>query len=142
MGRARNGDKVRAHFLGKLENGETFLDTKADQPLEFTIGNGTILPHLENGVVNMEVGETKRISISPEEAYGPRREELLVEVNRSDLSEHITPSIGQTIELKQQDGNTLDVLIVDMNDETVTLDANHPLAGRTLVIDIELVEIM
>jgi peptidylprolyl isomerase len=142
MGRAKSGDKVKAHFMGTLENGETFLNTRDEEPLEFTIGKGVIIAGLEEGVVDMKVGETKRITISPEDAYGPRREELLVEVNRSDFPEHIQPSIGQFIQLKHTDGSMLDVLIADLNEDTVTLDANHPLAGRTLLVDVELVQIM
>lgn len=142
MGRAKRGDKVKAHFVGTVEDGGAFLNTKEEGPLEFIIGDGLIIPGLEEGLVDMEVGETKSITISPQEAYGPRREELLVEVSRSDFPEHIQPSVGQFIQLKHKDGSMLDVLIADLDDETVTLDANHPLAGRTLLVDVELVEII
>ena len=90
----------------------------------------------------MAVGETKQITIDPENAYGSRREELLVEVNKSVFPEDIEPAVGQRLQTKQEDGSPINVTITAMTEETVTLDANHPLAGQTLVFDIELIEIL
>ena len=141
MGQAKNGDTVKVHFTGRLENGEVFSNSKDDQPLEFTLGSGKIIPGFEEGIIGMEVGETKTITVPPEEAYGPRRKELIVDVEKTDLPENITPAIGEQIQIRQKDGNPIKVTITDMNEDTVTLDANHPLAGNTLFFHVELVEI-
>ena len=141
MSTAKNGDTVKVHYTGKLENGEVFDESTEGDPLEFTIGNGSIVSGFEKGVVVMEVGATKTITVLPEEGYGPRREELVMEVTKTEFPEKIEPSIGQHLRLRQEDGNHIDLIITDMNEDTVTLDANHPLAGITLFFDVELVAI-
>ena len=141
MSQAKNGDTVKVHFTGRLENGEVFTESEVETPIEVTLGNGELLPGFERGIVGMEVGEKKTISVSPEEAYGPRQEDLLVEINKSNLPEHVTPTIGKGLRIRQSDGDDIQVIISDMTETTVTLDANHPLAGATLFFDLELVEI-
>ena len=141
MNQAKNGDTVKVHFTGRLENGEVFTESEVETPIEVTLGNGELLPGFERGIVGMEVGEKKTISVSPEEAYGPRQEDLLVEINKSNLPEHVTPAIGQGLRIRRSDGDDIHVIISDMTETTVTLDANHPLAGATLFFDLELVEI-
>ena len=141
MSTAKNGDTVKVHYTGKLENGEVFDQSTEGDPLEFTIGNGSIVSGFEKGVVVMEVGATKTITVLPEEGYEPRHEELVMEVTKTEFPEKIEPSIGQHLRLRQEDGNHIDLIITDMNEDTVTLDANHPLAGITLFFDVELVAI-
>ena len=141
MSQAKDGDKAKVHYTGKLQDGEIFDSSKEREPLEFVIGSGNVIPGFENGVVGMEIGESKVLTIPPEEAYGERRAELVVEVNRSDFPENITPSIGLQLQMTQPNGNSLNVIITDLTEEVVTLDANHPLAGQTLFFDVELVEI-
>jgi FKBP-type peptidyl-prolyl cis-trans isomerase 2 len=141
MSQARNGDTVKVHFTGRLENGEVFSKPKEDEPFEFTLGSGELIPGFEKGIVGMEVGETKTITAPPEEAFGPRHKELIVDVEKTDLPENITPAIGEQIQIRQKDGNPIKVTVTDMNEDTVTLDANHPLAGNTLFFHVELVEI-
>jgi len=139
MRQAKCGDRVIVHYTGKLENGEVFANSKVGEPFEFTIGKGEVIPGFERGVIGMEVGETKTITVPPEEAYGPRREELLVDVRKSALPENITPAIGEQLEIPQQDGNLIMVTIFDMSEDTITLDANHPLAGTTVTFIIQLI---
>lgn len=141
MSQARNGDTVKVHYIGKLEDGKIFDSSKNRQPLEFTIGSGSVMPSIENGIIGMEIGDTKAIEIPPEEAFGPRNEELVVEIKRGDLPEDIIPYLGQRLQMRQPNGNFINLIITDMSEDTITLDANHPLAGHTLLFDVELVEI-
>lgn len=141
MSQAKNGDTAKVHYTGKLEDGKIFDSSREREPLEFVIGSGNLIPGFENGVVGMEVGESKILSIPPEEAYGARREELVIKVNIGNFPEHITPSVGLQLQMTQPDGNHLNVIITDLTEDIATLDANHPLAGHTLHFDVELVEI-
>ena len=141
MSKAKDGDTVKVHYTGKLDNGEVFDTSKEREPFEFKIGGQAVIPGFEKGVVGMGVGDSKTIEISPEDAYGEKKEELVVEVQKSELPEDITPSVGQRLQIRQQDGNPIVVTITDMNEDNITLDANHPLAGYTLFFDVELVEI-
>jgi FKBP-type peptidyl-prolyl cis-trans isomerase 2 len=141
MGQAQEGDTVKVHYTGKLDNGMVFDSSQDREPLEFKIGAGQVIPGFEKGIVGMEVGQSKTVKLSPEEAYGPQREELIAEVKKADIPENIKPSVGQRLSLRQPDGNTVNVTVSDVNEESITLDANHSLAGKTLIFDIELVEI-
>ena len=141
MPQAKSGDKVKVHYTGKLEDNTVFDSSKDRPPLEFTIGSGSIIPGFENAVIGMETGESKTFTIPPDEAYGQPRDELKMEVNKSDFPDDITPEVGQQLQMKRADGNVINVVVADMEGEKVTLDANHPLAGKALTFDIELVEI-
>ena len=141
MSQAKNGDTVKVHFTGKLENGEVFSESEVETPIEVTLGNGELLPGFERGILGMEIGEKKTIAVPPEEAYGPKQEDLMVEIDKSNLLEHLTPTIGKGLRIRQSDGEDIHVIISDMTEDTVTLDGNHPLAGVTLLFDLELVEI-
>jgi len=135
MSQSKFGDTVKVHYTGKLENGEVFDSSKDGQPLEFTIGKGDVTPGFEKGVIGIEVGRTKTITVPPEEAYGQRSEELIMDVEKTFLPEHTKPAIGQQLQIQQRDGDPINVTIADMNEDTVTLDANHPLAGKTLIFN-------
>lgn len=139
--KTKNGDRVKVHYTGKLENGEVFDSSRDRQPLEFIVGEGNVIPGFEKAVLDMEIGEQKSVEIPPEEAYGPRREELVVDVDRSEFPSHIEPSIGQRLQLQQPEGSIVNLIITGMSDETITLDANHPLAGMTLFFEVEMMEI-
>ena len=141
MSKAKDGDKVKVHYTGQLENGDVFDSSRQRDPLEFVIGSGNVIPGFENGIIDMEVGDSKRITISPEEGYGERREELVVKVMRNEFPEHISPAVGQQLQIRQGEGDVLNVNIIALDEESVTLDANHPLAGHTLLFDVELMEI-
>lgn len=141
MTKAKNGDKAKVHYTGKLEDGTVFDSSQGRQPLEFTLGQGQLIQGFEEGVLGMAVGESKTVTIPPEEAYGHPKEELKVEVNRSEFPADIEPQVGQRLQLQDMQGNPIGVVISEVQDETVVLDANHPLAGKTLVFDLELMEL-
>jgi peptidylprolyl isomerase len=141
MGQAKHGDTVKVHYTGKLEDGTVF-DSSADRdPLEFTIGAGNIIPGFEKAVVGMNPGDSKTEVIPTEQAYGPYMEEMVVTIDRQQMPAEIAPEVGQQLQIQQPDGQVLPVIITDVSDGTVTLDANHPLAGENLTFDIRLVEI-
>lgn len=141
MSKVKDGDTVKVHYTGKLENGDVFDSSREREPFEFTLGNKAVIPGFEKGVVGMGVGDTKTIEIPPEEAYGGKQDELVVEVQKSELPDDITPTIGQRLQIKQQDGNPIVVTITELTEDSITLDANHPLAGYTLFFDVELIDI-
>lgn len=142
MVQAKEGDTVKVHYTGKLGDG-TIFDTSDDRaPLEFTIGGGQIIPGFEKAVIGMEPGETKTATIPPEEAYGPRSKEMTLTVDRGQFPEEIDPEPGQQLQVQQPDGRAAVVIISDVSESTVTLDANHPLAGQPLTFDIRLVDIV
>lgn len=142
MSQAKDGDKVKVHYTGKLENGEVIDSSKDRQPLEFEIGGGSVMPGVEKGIIGMEIGDTKSIQIPPEDAFGPWRRELLVDLRRNEFPENMNLTVGQTLQMRDMDGDPLSLIITDVNEDTVTLDANHPLAGKTLVFDVELIAIV
>jgi peptidylprolyl isomerase len=142
MAHATEGDVVKVHYTGKLDDGTIFDTSTGREPLEFTIGEGQVITGFEQAVVGMEPGETKTFEIPPEEAYGPRREDMLLEVEKGQFPEEVTPQEGQQLQIRQPDGRTLIVTVSDVTESTVTLDANHPLAGRPLMFDIQLVDIL
>lgn len=141
MSKIKDGDTVKVHYTGKLENGDVFDSSREKEPFEFTVGNKAVIPGFEKGVVGMGVGDTKTIEIPPEEAYGAKQDELVVVVNKSKFPDDITPSVGQRLQIKQQDGNPVVVTITELTEDSITLDANHPLAGYTLFFEVEVVDI-
>lgn len=141
MSKAKNGDTVKVHYTGKLEDGTIFDSSKDREPMELTIGAGDIIPGFQKGVIGMERGGSKTITVPPEEAYGPVQDGLIAKVKKENFPESITPVVGEQLQLKQRDGNNVNVTIKEIEGDTVTLDANHPLSGKTLIFDIELVEI-
>lgn len=141
MSKVKDGDTIKVHYTGKLEDGTVFDSSKDGEPLELTIGAGNVIEGFEKGVIGMERGSSKTVTIPPEEAYGSMNEELVAKVKKENFPENITPAIGEQLQLKQQDGNIVNVTITEIRGDTVTLDANHPLSGKTLIFDIELVEI-
>lgn len=139
MTKVREGDTVKIHYTGRLEDGEIFDSTKGREPFEFTIGSQKVIAGVEKAVTGMEIGETKTTTIPPEQGFGKRGDELSTTVNKSDLPGNIAPYIGQPLQMQQPEGGVKTLFISDMDEETVTLDENHPLAGRTLTLTIELV---
>lgn len=141
MRRVGLGDTVRIRYTEKLENGTVFASSEIRGPLEIKIGNIGANIGLQRGLVGMEIGEKKTIKVPPEEAMGPKMEELIVDIKRSKFPDNIIPAVGKKIKVKQGSGNFVDVVITHMNEDTITVDANHPLAGKTLIFDVELMEI-
>jgi peptidylprolyl isomerase len=142
MSQAKQGDTVRVHYTGTLDDG-TMFDTSANrEPLEFTIGKGQVIPGFDLAVIDMVPGETRVSLIQAEDAYGPHSEELVTEVDRARFPADLELELGQQLQVGLADGQQAVVMIVDITDDSVTLDANHPLAGQNLTFEIELVEIV
>lgn len=142
MERAKVGDAVRVHYMGRLEDGTVFDSSVDRSPLEFTLGEGMVIPGFEAAALGMRTGEAKIVTIPPEKGYGPRREELVMEVDRGCVPSEYEPQAGQVIQIGQSRRQMLQVVVADVTEEKVFLDANHPLAGKTLVFEIEMVEIV
>jgi peptidylprolyl isomerase len=141
LSKAKNGNTVRIHYTGKTADDTVFGTSIPDKPLEFEIGSGVVLSALEKCIIGMEEGEKRTITVPPEEAFGPRRNELVSVVNKSEIPDHITPTLGQHLQFKRADGRIIDVMVTGMTKEGIVLDANHPLAGHTLNFEIEMIEI-
>jgi len=142
MTQANEGNRVKVHYQGLLNDGTVFDSSYESDPLEFTIGEGEIIPGFEDAVVGMQAGDKKNVAVTSEQAYGEYKEERKIEIERSQLPEDITPEIGMVLQMDTPNNRTLYVTIVDIGDENLTLDANHPLAGKDLNFEIELMEIM
>ncbi|MFT7114753.1 MAG: FKBP-type peptidyl-prolyl cis-trans isomerase 2 [Candidatus Azotimanducaceae bacterium] len=140
MAKATTDNTVKVHYTGKLNSGEIFDSSLEREPLEFTIGAGQMIPGFDAAVNGMEINEKKSITIPAEEAYGPRKEEMMQKVTKDQLPEDMKPEIGQTLVAGSPDGQEMHVIITEINDDNIVVDANHPLAGQELQFDIELVE--
>lgn len=141
MSTAQSGDTVKVAYKGTLQDGTVFGETGTDQPVEFTIGKQRFIPGFEQAVVGMSVGEKKAFALKSDEAYGEYDENNVVETSRDTLPDEIEPEEGMQLQAKDPEGNQFPVIISKLGDDTVTLDANHPLAGKDLNFEIELVDI-
>ncbi len=141
MKQAKRGDKVTVHYTGKLIDGSIFDSTVGEEPLVFTLGESDIIDGFEEGVLNMAVGEKKTITLPPEKAYGERDDENLLEVPRTEFPADFDFEVGDELELTNEDDEPMLVIVTEINEDTVTLDSNPPLAGQTLIFDLELVNI-
>lgn len=141
MSQAKAGDTVKVHYTGKLDDGTIFDSSKNRDPLEFKIGDGKIIPGFEKAVTGMAVDEEKTIKLMPEEAYGPHRAELIAKVPKKEIPENLVLQIGQQLKINQKDNPPIIATIVAVTDAEVTLDANHPLAGKDLTFELKLVKI-
>ncbi|HNQ86561.1 MAG TPA: peptidylprolyl isomerase [Deltaproteobacteria bacterium] len=139
---AQEGDRVKVHYRGRLEDGFEFDTSVGGEPLVFVIGSGEVIPGFEGGARGMSVGELKTVTVEPGEGYGQHRQELVVEMPLESFPEDIVPEVGMQLKLVDENGEEVPVLVVNVDEETVTLDANHPLAGMTLTFEIELLEII
>jgi len=138
---AKTGDTIKVHYTGRLQDGTVFDTSIGSELLEFTLGQGQIIPGFEEAVIGMQVGESKTVTIPVDKAYGPHRDDLIFEVDRDELPPDINPEVGMQLQKNQGDGSIAIVTITEVSETTITLDANHPLAGQDLTFDIELVEI-
>lgn len=142
MTSAQHGDTVQVHYTGRLAD-DTIFDTSRDrEPLEFTIGAGQLIAGFEQAVIGLQPGESRTASIPADEAYGEHDPDMVLEVARDQLPDGMDPSVGEQYQLRQQDGDTIVVTVTEATPDSVTLDANHPLAGQDLTFEIELVEIV
>lgn len=142
MQQVKNGDKVKVHYHGKLRNGETFDSSQGREPLEFTVGDGQVIKGFDLGVMGMQVGDKRTVEIEVEDAYGVKNEDMIIEFPKTQFPEDMKPEVGMQLMMNNGEGQSFPVLVKDVKEETVLLDANHPLAGEELIFDIELVEIV
>jgi peptidylprolyl isomerase len=141
MSQAKSGDTVKIHYTGTLDDGSEFDSSAGREPLEFSLGGGQVITGFDNAVDGMAVGESKTVTIPPGEAYGERNEQLLQEVPKSSLPDDMKPEVGMQLQSQSPDGQIMNLVIAEVTEESVMLDANHPLAGQALTFAIELVEI-
>ena len=141
MQQAKQGDTVLVHYRGTLDDGSEFDSSAGTDPLSFTIGAGEVIPGFEQALEGMETGEKKTQHIPAAEAYGERRDELVFEVGREQMPEGNDIEVGDMLRVGFPDGSSANVQITALDDQSVTLDANHPLAGKNLTFELELVKI-
>lgn len=137
-----DGDTVRVHYTGTLKDGTEFDSSHGRDPLEFTVGEGEVIQGFEEMVLGLDEGESTEATLPPEEAYGERSEERLIEVETDQLPDDIEPEIGMQLEIETPQGGRARVRITEIGDDVVTLDGNHPLAGRELTFELEVVDIV
>ncbi len=141
MAAAEQNNTVKVHYTGKLSDGTVFDSSRQREPLEFQVGQGQVIPGFEQAVVGMTPGETKTATVAPEQGYGDRRDDMVASVPKDNLPDDLDPEVGQQLQARDSEGQTIPVRITEVGDEAVTIDANHPLAGQTLTFDIELVDV-
>jgi peptidylprolyl isomerase len=140
---AKQGDTVRVHYRGKLQDGSIFDETFDREPLRFTIGKGQLIPGFEEAVVGMKPGDSKTTELPVEKAFGPHLEERVVEVPKRNFARwNLEPAVGKRVPIPQPDGSPIDVIVTEVTESNVTVDFNHPFAGQDLTIDIKLLEIV
>ena len=140
--KAKEGDLVKVHYTGKLKDESVFDSSQNGEPLEVTLGSGQVIPGFEKAVIGMSVGDSKTFEIAAAEAYGSYRDELVVEIDKERIPEDLSVEVGQQLVLRQTEGPPIRVMVTDMSDQSVTLDANHPLAGEDLTFEVQLLEIV
>ena len=136
-----DGSTVKVHYTGTLNDGTVFDSSKERSPLEFTLGSGKVIAGFEAAVKEMEVGQCKTVTIPADKAYGQHRDELVMVIEKAQLPEDLAPEVGQQLQMQQPNGRTAIVVVTEVSDTTITIDANHRLAGKTLIFEIEVVEI-
>ena len=141
MAQVQQGDTVSVHYTGKLADGTVFDSSRDRHPMKFTLGKGQLIAGFEAAVVGMAAGDKKTVVIPFAEAYGPRQDSAVVEMERKNMPTNFVPQVGQRLELTQEDDTNVLVTVTAVSDATITVDANHPLAGKDLTFDIEVVEV-
>jgi peptidylprolyl isomerase len=141
MGQAKANDRVKVHYTGSLKDGTVFDSSVKRDPLEFTIGQGMVIPGFENGIIGLKVGDKKTITIPPDQAYGEHRDDLVGVVDRTRLPENVKPEIGMILQARSPEGEMINVTVTDVTEAGVTLDMNHPLAGKELIFEVDLIEV-
>lgn len=141
MSQARSGDIVKIHYTGTLDDGTQFDSSRDREPLEFQLGSGQVIPGFDKAVEGMSIGEEKTVNIEPADAYGQHHEQMVQEVPMSALPQGMKPEVGMGLQAQSQDGQPVNLLVTAVDEDTITVDGNHPLAGKNLNFDIELVSI-
>lgn len=138
---AKNGDTVQVHYTGTLDDGTVFDSSTDGEPLEVTLGKEMLIPGFESALIGMEPGEKKTVTIAPQDAYGEHMPELVLTLPRADVPTHVKPEPGMMVQLAMTHGEEFEAVVVDVDDESVTVDANHPLAGENLTFALELMAV-
>lgn len=141
MSVVKENDTVKVHYTGKLSDGQVFDSSREREPLEVTLGKGMLIPGFEKGIIAMQVNEKKTINIPVDEAYGAVQKELFYDIKKDQLPPDMTPEVGMGLASKGEDGREVQFRVAEVKEDTVIVDANHPLAGQDLVFDLELIEI-
>lgn len=141
MAAAKRGDRVKVHFTGKTHEGDVFASSHEREPLEFEIGGGLLLAGVESAVEGMKMGDKKAVTLSPEQSFGYRHNELVIQVDRAQFPEDFEPFVGLEFEVPQPDGTAAYFKVLEVDERRVKLDGNHPLAGQTITFELELLEI-
>jgi FKBP-type peptidyl-prolyl cis-trans isomerase 2 len=141
MSQVKENNKVKVHYTGKLSDGQVFDSSEGKEPIELTIGKGQLIPGFEKGLIDMKLNEKKTITVAKEEAYGEVIDNLKQEVKRSELPQDLIPEVGMGLVSKSSDGKETSLHVVELKEESIVLDGNHPLAGKDLIFDLEVVSI-
>jgi len=141
MSQAKSGDTVKIHYTGTLDDGTQFDSSEGRDPLEFQVGSGQVIPGFDKAVEGMAVGESKKVEIAPEDAYGEHQAQMVQDVPKSALPPDLEPEVGMALSARGQDGAEMRLTVTEVKDDAITVDGNHPLAGKALNFDIELVNI-
>ena len=141
MSKATSGSTVKVHYTGRLEDGTEFDSSVDRDPMEITLGGGQVIPGFEAGLMDMAAGDKKTVTIPSDEAYGPVHEEMVQNVPLADLPTDPAPTVGDQLMAHTPDGQQIPLIVTEITDEHAVLDANHPLAGKTLIFDLEMVEV-
>lgn len=141
MQQVKNGDTVRVHYHGTLTDGSTFDSSEGREPLEFIVGEGQVIKGFDDAMVDMKVGDKKTVNIPVADAYGERRDDMMMQYPKTEFPDDMTPEPGMQLHMSDNSGNVFPVLIAEVLEDVVLLDANHPLAGQDLTFEIELVSI-
>jgi FKBP-type peptidyl-prolyl cis-trans isomerase 2 len=142
MRQVKSGDKVKVHYHGRLTSGETFDKSEGREPLEFEVGSQMVIKGFDDGVTGMTVGEKKTIEIPFLEAYGPKNPEMVIDMPKDRFPADMQVEVGMPLGMSDGQGNQYQVVVTEIKDDVIVLDANHPLAGKDLIFDLELVEIV
>lgn len=142
MAKAKKGDNVKVHYTGKLKDGSIFDTSVERDPLQFVLGGGMVIAGFDQGVEGLSVGESVTVNISPEQGYGPHRPEMLLVIPRAQFPAHLSAQVGDKYQVPDPTGRVSVLTVTDVSDENVTLDANHELAGKDLIFEIKLIEIL
>lgn len=135
------GNQVSVHYTGTFDDGEVFDSSQNREPLAFEVGAGQMIQGFDQAVLGMKQGESKKISLAPEEAYGPRNEELIIDIPNTNFPDDLKLEVGMMLQMTNQSGQPVPATVVEINEESVKMDVNHPMAGKTLNFDIEIVEV-
>jgi FKBP-type peptidyl-prolyl cis-trans isomerase SlpA len=141
MIQVKENNTVKVNYTGKLADGQVFDSSEGKEPIEFTLGQGQLIPGFEKGLIDMKLNEKKTITIAKEEAYGEVNKDLIQEVKKTELPQDMAPEVGMGLVSKSPDGQEMNLMVVEVREESIVIDGNHPLAGKELIFDLEVLEI-